>query len=75
LEKKTREAFDQIEARKYHLKFQGAGNRIWKIALVIGGARDVNISFELAQNWILDLTDLYFMVQKSSVDAEPESPT
>jgi hypothetical protein len=28
LEKKTREAFDQIEDRKYCLKFQGAGNRI-----------------------------------------------
>jgi hypothetical protein len=28
LEIKTQEVFDQIETRKYHLKFQSAGNQI-----------------------------------------------
>jgi hypothetical protein len=73
-QKKIQEAFDQIEARKYYLKFQGEGNRIWKTALVIGGARDVNINFELAPNWVLELTDLYFMVQKSTAVTGPATP-
>jgi hypothetical protein len=74
LEKKIQEAFDQIEVRKYHLKFQGAENRIWKTALVIGGARDVNIRFELASNWILKLNDLFFTVKEPSKVAESETP-
>ncbi|MDR2140975.1 MAG: ATP-binding protein [Deltaproteobacteria bacterium] len=73
--KKTREAFDQIEARKYHLKFQGVGNRIWKTALVIGGAGDIHISFELASNWVMERADLYFKVQKSPADPDPETPS
>ncbi|MDR2142146.1 MAG: PD-(D/E)XK nuclease domain-containing protein [Deltaproteobacteria bacterium] len=62
LEKKTQEAFDQIETRKYHLKFQGAGNQIWKIALVIGRGRDINIRFELASNWVLTMDNKFFTV-------------
>ncbi|MDR2140366.1 MAG: ATP-binding protein [Deltaproteobacteria bacterium] len=52
-------AFDQIEERKYYLKFQGEGNRIWKTALVIGGAKDVTIEFEQALNWNLESVGLY----------------
>jgi hypothetical protein len=70
LEEKVQEAFDQIENRKYYLKFQGAGNRIWKTALVIGGAKEVTIDFEEALNWNLKLDGLYQFIPKPREDLE-----
>ncbi|MDR2141375.1 MAG: ATP-binding protein [Deltaproteobacteria bacterium] len=61
LEEKLREAFDQIENRKYFLKFQGAGNRIWKTALVIGRRSGVTISYEEAKNWSLKFNGLNYI--------------
>ncbi|MDR2140655.1 MAG: PD-(D/E)XK nuclease domain-containing protein, partial [Deltaproteobacteria bacterium] len=63
-------AFDQIEERKYYLKFQGAVNRIWKTALVIGGANDVTINFEEALNWNLELEGLYQVIPKPLEESE-----
>ncbi|MDR2142347.1 MAG: PD-(D/E)XK nuclease domain-containing protein, partial [Deltaproteobacteria bacterium] len=70
LEDKVQAAFGQIEERKYYLKFQGAVNRIWKSALVIGGANDVTINFEEALNWNLELEGLYQVIPKPWEEAK-----
>ncbi|MDR1546445.1 MAG: PD-(D/E)XK nuclease domain-containing protein, partial [Deltaproteobacteria bacterium] len=57
LESLAAKAMAQIEAKKYSKKFQGAGSRIWKTALVISERTDVMIFFEEARNWILVESD------------------
>jgi hypothetical protein len=66
-------AFDQIEERKYYLKFQGEGNRIWKTALVIGGAQDVTIDFEQALNWNLESAGPYQVIPKPQEESEEKT--
>ncbi|MDR3153028.1 MAG: PD-(D/E)XK nuclease domain-containing protein, partial [Deltaproteobacteria bacterium] len=53
MEKAAAEALKQIEDKKYALKFQGGGNMIYKLALVIGRRSDVLAVFEKAGNWRL----------------------
>jgi hypothetical protein len=55
LKKATQEALDQIEKTKYSLKFQGAGNKIYKTGMAIGGRSEVLIVFEEADNWFLEM--------------------
>jgi hypothetical protein len=49
----AREAMARIDKRKYQSRFQGEGDKIFKMALVIGGRDDVLAVFEPAGNWSL----------------------
>jgi hypothetical protein len=53
IEKATRDALDQIEKKKYDVKFKGKGNKIYKTALVVGHYSDVLVVFQEAKNWQL----------------------
>jgi hypothetical protein len=53
MEKAAGEALDQIEDNKYDLRFQGKGNKIYKVALIVGDSADVLIVLEEADNWPL----------------------
>jgi hypothetical protein len=55
MEKASIEAMDQIEMRKYDLKFKGGTNEIYKVAMVVGGYNEVRAVFSLSQNWSLIL--------------------
>ncbi|MDR1083442.1 MAG: ATP-binding protein [Deltaproteobacteria bacterium] len=62
----AKEAMTQIEDKKYALKFQGQGNKIYKTALIIAGRNDVLVIFEEAKNWTLELdpSKNYYGVQE-----------
>jgi hypothetical protein len=64
IERMLQAAFDQIESRKYCLKFQGGPGRIWKTALVIARRSEIMISFEEAQNWHLEPDEHFFFVSE-----------
>jgi hypothetical protein len=53
MEKASVEAMNQIEMRKYDLKFKGTTNEIYKVAMVVGGYNEVRAVFSLSQNWSL----------------------
>jgi sorbitol-specific phosphotransferase system component IIBC len=44
------EALNQIEEKKYDQRFKGAGNKIFKVALVVGRYANVLAIFEMALN-------------------------
>jgi hypothetical protein len=46
-------ALEQIESRRYNLRFQGEGNGIYKMALVVAGRTDALAVFEKAGDWRL----------------------
>jgi hypothetical protein len=53
MEKASVAAMDQIEMRKYDLKFKGGTNEIYKVAMVVGGYNEVRAVFSLSQHWSL----------------------
>ena len=53
LEKLTQAAMKQIDDRKYTVRFQGAGNRIIKMAVAVYDRTNVKAAFEVAENWVL----------------------
>jgi hypothetical protein len=57
MRKAAEKAMAQIEDRKYDLKFQGKGNKIYKVALVIGRRNDVLVEIRKADNWRLARND------------------
>jgi hypothetical protein len=67
MEKAAQKALDQIEDKKYDRKFQGQGQKIFKVALVIGHYSEVVTVIQEAKNWRLvpDLVDGLFRVEKS----------
>jgi hypothetical protein len=69
-------AMNQIDDRKYSLKFQGAGNKIYKMALVIGRYTTVLARFERASNWslVLGRDGRYEVKDAPAESGAPEKP-
>jgi hypothetical protein len=65
MEKLAEKAMAQIEEKKYDLKFKGAGNVIYKVALVVSERTNVKIVFNKAENWVLVKNGQIYKVQKS----------
>jgi hypothetical protein len=53
MQKAAEVALSQIEEKRYTLKFQGDGSKIYKAALVVGDYMDILVVFKEASNWRL----------------------
>jgi hypothetical protein len=65
MDKLAEKAIAQIEERKYDLKFKGAGNFIYKVALVVNQRTNVKIVIKKADNWVLEKNGQIYMVAKT----------
>jgi hypothetical protein len=65
IEKLAKNAMAQIEEKKYDLKFKGAGNSIYKVALVVNERTNVKIFLKKADNWVLEKIGQIYKVAKT----------
>jgi hypothetical protein len=65
MDKLAEKAMAQIEEKKYDLKFKGAGNSIYKVALVVNQRTNVKIVFKKADIWVLEKKGQIYKVRKT----------